>query len=212
MMFYQDVFLSIQGESTDTGLPTIFVRLFGCNVHCIYCDQPQHKKDRKRISVDNLLNIIKSFVGVKYVCVTGGEPLLQPEIYAVIYDLVSNDYKVSIETNGCIPIDPDPYRRSFKYVMDVKCPSSKVADKNIFENLANLHANDEVKFVVANREDYDFALGVLMKYPTMAKVLFSPMFSENKPTIGKDLVNWILEDKLADVRVQIQIHKILEVL
>lgn len=212
MLFYDEVFASINGESTDAGIPTIFVRLYGCNVRCLYCDQPQSKDNKKRISVENLLNIVKSYIGIRHVCITGGEPLLQSEVYAVIYDLVDCGYKVSVETSGCVPIDPDPYRRSYKYIMDVKCPSSGVAHKNVLDNLTILHPIDEVKFVVANRKDYDFAKSVLMKYPTMAKILFSPMFlPDNKLSIGKELVDWIIADKLDNVRVQVQLHKILGV-
>lgn len=211
MIYLDEVFVSIQGESTDAGLPCVFVRLFGCNVKCNYCDQPQEACNRKRVSVGNLIQMIKKH-RVPYVCITGGEPLIQDDIYPVIYELVSEGYKVSIETNGCVPIDPCTYNRSFKYVMDVKCPSSGVSNKNVLSNLGNLLPQDEVKFVIADENDYKFAKRILRSYPTSAKILFSPMFDENgKPVISQKLINWIIKDRLYYVKVQIQMHKCLGV-
>ena len=211
MIYLDEVFVSIQGESTDAGLPCVFVRLFGCNVKCNYCDQPQEACNRKRVSVGNLIQMIKKH-RVPYVCITGGEPLIQDDIYPVIYELVSEGYKVSIETNGCVPIDPCTYNRSFKYVMDVKCPSSGVSNKNVLSNLGNLLPQDEVKFVIADENDYKFAKRILRSYPTSAKILFSPMFDDNgKPVISQKLINWIIKDRLYYVKVQIQMHKCLGV-
>lgn len=211
MLFYQSIFKSIQGESKDSGLPCTFVRLWGCPIGCSYCDQYQPLEDKKRISVGNIVEKIKR-LHCNYVCITGGEPLIYDETIVLVYELLSLGYKVSIETSGCIPIDKDNYNRTFRYVMDIKCPSSGVSEKNIYDNLVNLQNKDEVKFVIKDKEDYNFMKRVLKKYPTSAKILVSPMFDENeKPVIGKELVEWILKDEL-DVRVQIQLHKILNVL
>ena len=211
MLYYDEVFTSIQGETTDAGLPTVFIRLYGCNVKCSYCDQAQQPPNRKRISAENLVSLAKA-PRIKNICITGGEPLIQQEIYSVIYDLVASGHNVAIETNGCIEIQSDPYIRSFKYIMDIKCPSSGVSHKNIYSNLSKLHFKDEIVFVIANREDYDFAKSILKKYSTQAKVLFSPMFDKDqKQHIGKDLVNWLIEDRLDNIRVQIQMHKIIGV-
>ena len=211
MLYLDEVFVSIQGESTDAGLPCVFVRLFGCNVKCTYCDQPQQACNRKRVSVGNLINMVKRYK-VPYVCITGGEPLIQDDVYPVIYELLSEGYKVSVETNGCVPIDPCLYNRSYKYIMDVKCPSSGVSHKNVLTNLGNLLSHDEVKFVIADEADYKYAKRVLRSYPTSAKVLFSPMFDdEGKPVIGQQLVDWLIRDKFYYARVQIQMHKCLEV-
>lgn len=208
MLRIHEIFTSIQGEGYDTGIPCTFVRLFGCNVQCVYCDQPQHKDEMKRMSVETVLDEIRKR-RVKNVCITGGEPLIQPEIFSLIYELVSLNYEVSIETNGTVKIEDDE-KRKFKYVMDVKCPSSLVDSYNLYSNLGRLHRMDEVKFVIANENDYNFMKKTLLKYPTKAKVLLSPMFDleNNKQTIGSDLVEWILRDRL-DVRIQIQLHKIL---
>ena len=212
MLYYHEIFASVQGESTDAGIPTIFIRLYGCNLKCAYCDQPQKPEDRKRISVDNLVNRVRK-LRLEHVCITGGEPLIQPETYVLIYELMSIGKKVSVETNGCVPIDSDPYARSFKYIMDVKCPSSGVNRSNLLENLLNLHHRDEVKFVVADRRDYEYALNVLKKFPTKAKILFSPVFDRSmKQHIGQELCRWIVEDELKNARVQIQMHKVLGVL
>lgn len=211
MLFYDEIFCSIQGESSDTGLPCIFVRLFGCPIGCSYCDQPQDIKNKKRISLENIINKILKFKNIKYVCITGGEPLIYEETLPLVWELLNLGYKVSIETSGCVPIQYDSYKRSYKYVMDIKTPSSGVSHKNIYDNLLNLQYTDEVKFVIANREDYDFMKDILKKYPTQASILASPMFDkDSKAVIGKELVDWILGDRL-NVRVQLQIHKLINV-
>ena len=212
-MYYDEIFCSIQGESSDSGLPCIFIRLWGCPVGCSFCDQPQSKLQRKRISVERIMGKVHKYKGIKYVCITGGEPLIQSdELIPLVWELMHDGYKVSIETSGCVPIPEVTYRRSYKYVMDIKCPCSGVSEKNVYEKLLKLQTNDEVKFVIATRADYDFMRKVLKKYPTAASILVSPMFDEEgRAVIGQDLVQWLLEDKMGNVRVQIQLHKILEV-
>lgn len=211
MLKVHEIFATIQGEGYDTGLPTTFVRLWGCNVHCSFCDQPQTKQNLRRMAVGRVADEVRK-IRLPNVCITGGEPLMQDEVYSLIYELVSLGYNVSIETNGTIDI-PEVKRRSFKYVMDVKCPSSGVQDKNKFSNLEKLLPKDEVKFVIANREDYDYMKEVMRKYPTVAKILISPVFDvkSGKQTIGQELCKWVIEDKL-NAKVQIQMHKVLGVL
>lgn len=207
-----DIFASIQGESRDSGLPCVFVRMFGCSIGCSFCDQDQSHSPKKRMSINRVVQKVREY-GLKYVCITGGEPLFQWEsVYPLILELQSIGKKVSIETSGCLPIDLDPYNRSFRYIMDIKCPSSGVADKNILDNLYNLQPKDDVKFVVSNKADYVYAKKVLKSYPTQAHILFSPCFDEKwKPMISDKLVNWLIEDGMTEARVQIQIHKILNV-
>lgn len=213
---YHEVFLSIQGESTGAGLPCVFIRLYGCNVKCTYCDQPQEKCDRHKISVEHLVQKALSF-GCKNICVTGGEPLVQSdEVYQLITELaVDYGCKIAIETNGCVPIPDMPYHKNIKFIMDVKCPSSGVSKKNVLENLMFLRPYDEVKFVIGDRKDYDYMKEILLNYPTSAKILVSPVFLQISGNyvslISKDLVKWLLEDKLFNVRVQIQMHKIIDV-
>lgn len=212
MLYYHEIFASIQGESTDTGLPTIFIRLYGCPIKCSYCDQPQKPEDRHRASLATIMEAVKKFRGLDRVCITGGEPLIQEDTMALVYELQYEGYKVSIETSGCFPVEDVGYKRSYKYIMDIKCPSSGVVRKNLYDNLLRLTPEDEVVFVIADRKDYDFMRHTLQKYPTLAKVLLSPMFNpEGKAVIGHELVEWVLADRLNNVRVQIQLHKCLGV-
>lgn len=216
MLFYEEVFSSIQGESSSSGIPTIFIRLYGCNVRCSYCDQPQERNVKKKISLDRLIHTIRTsneFRGIRYVCITGGEPLLQEYCLPLVYELTGMGYHVSIETNGTIPIEPAYYKRSFRYVMDVKGPSSGVMKYNIYDNLIHLQSQDEVKFVIKDRNDYEFMKTILKQYTTRAQILVSPMFDNytGKPyNTSKHLPEWILKDKL-NVRIQIQLHKCLGV-
>ena len=216
-LLYHEVFLSIQGESTGAGMPCVFIRLYGCNVKCNYCDQPQGKCDRHKISVEHVVQEAMKY-GCKNVCITGGEPLIQlSEVYQLALELISDyDCEVSIETNGCVEIPTDLYYPTkLKFVMDVKCPSSGVSHKNIYENLMFLTSKDEVKFVIGNREDYEFMKKVMHNYPTPAKILVSPVFNYTKDgyrsPISESLVSWLLEDRLFSVRVQVQMHKCLGV-
>ena len=221
----QEIFLSVQGEGYDSGLPTIFVRLFGCNLiepghssGCRYCDVVQNIKDKKKYTVEDLVRIIRQF-GIPRVCFTGGEPLIQwDSLSMVVLELVTFGFDVSIETNGCTPIEPDKYARSFKYVMDVKCPSSRMSHRNILDNLKLLQPHDEVKFVVANEKDYEYMKKIMGSYPISAKVLVSPCFVReidesygNYCASGRTIVGWLLRDKLSQVRLSLQQHKILGV-
>ena len=215
-LIVDEIFTSIQGEGYDSGLTTTFLRLYGCNLHCVYCDQPQKRGECKKMSVGNVLASIRQ-LWCNRVCITGGEPLLQPEVFPVIYDLVSTGYAVSIETNGSIPIDDVSYNRSFKYIMDIKCPSSGQSTQNLYENLGILHGKDEVKFVISDKTDYDFTRRILRDYPTKAKILFSPVMSYDEKvgvwssTVSKELCDWVTIDRLQSVKIQCQLHKFLGV-
>lgn len=212
-VYYEEIFASIQGESTDTGKPCVFVRLHGCPIGCSYCDQKQDKSSRRRISITNIEKQVRRFKGIDEVCITGGEPLIYGnDLMQIVYCLQGAGKNVSIETSGCFEIEDVPYQRSYRYIMDVKCPSSDVSDKNILDNLLILRRKDDVIFAVSDREDYEFAKNVLKKYPTLATVFFSPVFDEEmKPVINTaELTNWIIEDRLK-CRIQIQLHKILGV-
>lgn len=211
-LLIEDIFYSIQGEGLDTGLPTTFIRLFGCDVGCKYCDQKQKLEDKSKMSLKKIVTKVRSYQCDR-ICITGGEPLMQWEsLYALILELVHLNYKVSIETSGCYPIIEDHYNRSFKYVMDIKTPSSGVSTKNILDNMMFLQSKDEVKFVITNEEDYKFAKNIMRSYPTRASFLMSPVFSNKGISeIKSSLVDWIIKDNLYNVRVQVQLHKILEV-
>lgn len=214
IMLVDEIFASIQGESTDSGRPCIFIRFFGCDIGCSFCDQPQ--KDCKKMRIDNILKEVRKYYFINYICITGGEPLNQWDlVYPLVLELCQYGYEVSIETSGCKKIECDTYNRSFKYIMDIKCPSSGVSDKNIYENLMALQSKDEVKFVIGDRKDYDFMKEVLLKYSTPAKILISPVVYKKgknyKISLGNELVQWLLEDRISNVRVQLQIHKFLNV-
>lgn len=205
-----EIFSTIQGEGADTGLPTTFVRLFGCNLRCTFCDQPQQANRKHIMSVAKVVDTVRS-LRVTNVCITGGEPLIQEEIFSVIYELQTLGYNVSIETNGSIELE-DSQTRSYRFVMDIKCPSSGVSEHNNYKNLQVLQPKDEVKFVIANREDYDFAKKVLYNYPTKAKIILSPMFDpEFKQTIGSDLAEWLVKDRIHKAKIGIQLHKVINV-
>lgn len=211
MLYYQEIFSSIQGESTDAGKPCVFVRLYGCNLNCSYCDQPQLLSEKKRMDVRRMVAKVMQY-HIPYVCITGGEPFLQwDSVYPLVLELCSLGLDVSIETNGCNEIEADPYNRRFRYIMDVKCPSSGVSKHNVLDNLMRLQSKDEVKFVIKNKEDYKFAKQILLQYPTPAQILFSPCFDHNNPVIGQELVDWVVKDKIPNSRIQIQMHKILGV-
>ena len=136
---------------------------------------------------------------------------MQPEVFPLIYALLSENYKVSVETSGCVLIEEDNYNRSFKYIMDVKCPSSGVDHKNLLTNLDHLKPIDEIKFVISDRNDYDFAVRIIKRFRPSAKILLSPMFSEGKQTVAQELSKWMIQDKL-DARMNLQIHKIIGIL
>lgn len=213
MLSVVELVSSIQGEGKYTGYPTTFVRLHNCNLSCNWCDTKYSmKKRRKKMSLNTMINYISRMKN-EYVCITGGEPLLQDDCLPLVYELVDKYYKVNIETNGSIEIDSS-YKRSFSYTMDIKCPSSGMSKFNKYTNLENLQTVDEVKFVIADEDDYDFAKKVIGRYPTHASFIFSPLFREDiKDTkdFSKLLSQMILEDKLRKVRLGLQIHKILGV-
>ena len=201
-MKVNEIFLSIQGESLSVGLPTVFVRFTRCNLRCSYCDTKYAYEEGEDMSVDDILNKIKEF-GYKRVCLTGGEPLLPKDIQVLIDKL--SDYEVSIETNGSIDLKDVVIGENHRFVMDIKLKSSGCYEKMNFNNFEYLNKNDEIKFVISNRTDYEMAKKVINKYYKMGNILMSPVFE----TIEyKSLVEWILEDKL-NVRFQLQIHKII---
>jgi 7-carboxy-7-deazaguanine synthase len=197
-----EIFYSIQGESSLAGLPCIFIRLTYCNLRCSYCDTEYAFYEGTDYTIEEILAEIKNYE-CNLVEVTGGEPLVQKKVLPLIKLLCDSDYDVMIETGGSLSIKEIDQR--VKVIMDLKCPSSKMANKNLYENISYLKQNDEVKFVIGNREDYDWSNTIIQKYSLTDKcsVLFSNVFEELKPI---QLAEWILEDNLK-VRFQIQMHK-----
>lgn len=199
-----EIFLSLQGETSRTGLPTVFVRLTGCPLRCGYCDTAYAFHEGNTRPMDDVLAEVASH-GTPYVCVTGGEPLAQRSCLTLLTRLVDAGYSVSLETSGALDISGVDTRVS--RIVDIKTPGSGEVDKNRWENLALLTAHDEVKFVMCSEADYQWAAGILRQHSLAEKcpVLFSPSFSDVR---SADLASWILRDKLP-VRMQVQLHKIL---
>ena len=199
-----EIFSSIQGESTTIGLPTVFIRLTGCPLRCQYCDTSYAFKGGEWMS----LNEIESKVAVynlKYVTVTGGEPLAQKACINLLTDLCDKNYNVSLETSGALDISPvDP--RVVK-VMDIKTPASSESEKNRWENLNYLREQDQVKFVLCNQADYQWAKKIINEHnlTNRCSVLFSPSYKQLE---AKKLAEWIVKDQL-DIRFQLQLHKVL---
>ena len=202
MLKVNEIYFSIQGESTNAGLPCIFIRLTYCNLRCTYCDTEYAFYDGKDLSIDEILSEVKKY-DCKLVELTGGEPLVQQESLTLMKTLCGEGYDVMLETGGSLLINEIDSR--VKIIMDLKCPSSGMMKKNNYENINFLKQSDEVKFVIGSREDYDWTKEILSQYNMDEKcpVLFSVVFGKLEPV---RLVEWILEDKL-NVRFQLQMHK-----
>lgn len=208
-----EIFYSLQGEGLTSGLPTIFIRLTGCPLRCSYCDTTYSFTGGVRLSLDDILADIAQYP-CKRVCVTGGEPLAQPNAIALMKLLIDQGYEVSLETAGALSVKEVPLQVS--KVMDLKTPSSGECKRNLWENLDYLTAHDQLKIVIADRTDYDWAVAKLWEFDLHNKcgvVWFSPMFEidERKsdvPNIAIQLAEWILADGLP-VRLQLQLHKII---
>jgi len=203
MLKVNEIYYSVQGESTYAGLPCVFVRLTFCNLRCTYCDTEYAFYEGKDYSIPQIINEIRKY-NCNLVEITGGEPLVQmEECLELMRQLCDDDFEVLIETGGSLPIK-DIYPR-VKVIMDFKCPSSGMEKKNLYENINYLKPVDELKFVIGSREDYDWTVDVMKKYDlkNKCKILFSVVFGKLEPV---QLVNWILEDKL-NVRFQLQMHK-----
>lgn len=200
-----EIFYSLQGESSTVGLPTVFVRLTGCPLRCGYCDSEYAFYGGERLTLSAICDKVASYQP-RYVCVTGGEPLAQRECLSLLTRLCDAGYQVSLETSGALPID-DVDARVVK-VMDLKTPGSGEVHRNRWENIPLLQAQDQVKFVICSREDYEWARFKLDEYDLHKKVsdvLFSPSFGAVQPL---ELAEWILADNLP-VRFQMQLHKLL---
>jgi len=204
VLVVSEVFHSIQGESTRAGLPCVFVRLTGCNLRCRWCDTAYAFHGGRTMSVDEVVAEVARR-GCPLVELTGGEPLLQADAIPLMAELLRRGYRVLLETGGSLPIDAVP--EGVIRIVDVKCPGSGEADSNRWENLAGLRPDDEVKFVIAGRADYDWAADIVRGHRLTERcaVLFSPVHGEVEPA---ELARWVLEGGLP-VRVQIQLHKVL---
>jgi len=204
-MIVNEIFYSIQGESSYMGFPCAFIRLSGCDLRCSYCDTEYAFEEGQKQSIAEILDAIALFP-TKLVLVTGGEPLLQKDTPELLRALLDRGYTVCLETGGHLPlqgIDPRVHK-----IMDLKCPSSGSHRRNDLENIRYLTAKDEVKFVVGNRADFDWACEIIARCGLPARVgtvLFSPVYD----TVAYgDLARWVLDCGLP-VRMQLQLHKII---
>lgn len=198
-----EIFRSVQGETSLSGLPTTFIRLAACNLRCTWCDTSYSFGRGNPTPMSQIIDQIEEF-GCGYVCVTGGEPLLQKNVHSLMTALSDKEYKVSLETGGSLTIvDVDP---RVKIILDIKCPGSGMHHKNEWNNLSLLKTQDEIKFVLLDRADYEWAINICHEYRLFESkfhVLFSPVHGKLN---SRMLVEWILEDKI-NVRLNLQIHK-----
>ena len=199
-----EIFHSLQGETSRFGLPTVFVRLTGCPMRCTYCDTEYAFSGGSNMQIADILQKVAEF-GTKYVTVTGGEPLAQKECLVLLHALCDAGYSVSLETGGAMDIAPVDARVSV--ILDIKTPASNEEKNMLWANINHVKATDEIKFVLCNRADYDWAKAKIIELKLTEKcpILFSPSFHDLP---AEQLAGWVLEDKLT-VRMQIQLHKIL---
>jgi len=199
-----EIFHSLQGESNTVGLPTVFIRLTGCPLRCVYCDTAYAFTGGKKIEIDAVIVQAEQY-GTPYVTVTGGEPLAQPACLELMTKLLDKGYCVSLETSGALDVSAVDQR--VVKVMDLKTPSSGELSKNLYQNIEYLTQKDQLKFVIGNDEDYRWSKTILTEYdlPNRCQILFSPVMGQQNPT---ELAEKILKDRLP-VRFQLQLHKIL---
>jgi len=196
-----EIFTSIQGESSYAGLPCTFIRLTGCNLRCTYCDTTYAYAEGSERSEEEIMGIVRDS-GVKFVEITGGEPLLQEDVYPLIERLLDSAYTVLVETNGSLSIH-EIDKRAVR-ILDIKTPGSGMSGEMDYSNLAHLKQSDEIKFVLTGRTDYEWAKEIISRYALGERghVLLSPAFGNLSP---EQLAGWILEDRL-DVRLNLQLH------
>jgi len=202
-MKINEIFYSIQGEGKWTGLPNIFIRTTGCNLRCSFCDTKYAYEAGETVSVEQIMKKIEKYP-CKNICITGGEPLLQDETLNLIKSLTKNNYKICLETNGSKNLKKISRNKSLIISLDIKCPSSNMHEKMQFENINFLQKKDQLKFIIKNKEDYNYAKEIVNKYKPSCPIYFQPVWGTN----SDDLAKWIINDGL-NVQISLQIHKIL---
>lgn len=202
-MKINEIFFSIQGEGIWMGIPTVFIRTTGCNLRCAWCDTQYAFSEGKEMSVEQLIHAVEKYP-TKHVCVTGGEPLLQKETTAIINKLLDRGYNMCVETNGSVSIRELSCTEDLLTSLDIKCPSSGMHQKMDFSNIELLGSNDQLKFIIADETDYEYAKEIIGKHSPVCNIIFTPVDGTNL----KSLVEKVLKDGL-EVRVLPQLHKII---
>lgn len=202
-MKINEIFYSLQGEGLLAGKPSVFVRVSGCNLRCIYCDTTYAYEKGKKMSIQEILDEIKKFP-CSALCLTGGEPLLQKETPQLIDGLLKNGYIVCLETNGSRDVTKYAGKKKLSLSLDIKCPSSGSHEKMNMGNLASLTKKDQLKFIIKNRKDYKYAKQILLNYRPKCTVFFQPVWGTNP----QKLASWILQDGLS-CRLSLQLHKLI---
>jgi 7-carboxy-7-deazaguanine synthase len=203
MLTVSEIYLSIQGESTYAGRPCVFVRLAACNLRCVWCDTPYAFTGGRKMTIEEVIDQVRA-LGCRLVEITGGEPLVQPKVVPLMERMVAEGWEVLLETGGHMPIDDVP--DEVVTVIDVKCPASGEADRMYWPNLDQVSKRDEVKFVVQDRIDFDYACAVIQSHQLADRVgalLVSPVFGVLPPAT---LAQWVLDARLP-LRLQLQTHK-----
>lgn len=206
-MLVNEIFPSIEGEGLWAGVPTTFIRLYGCNLHCSYCDTRYAcdggKDEFAHLSIDDILEVVEVF-GNKHITLTGGEPLLQKDVYSLVKELIHRGYHVNIETNGSQAVVLYTHYNDITVTMDYKSISSGENEKMLLSNLYALRSQDVLKFVVGTLEDLEDMRKVIEKYPLVCHIFISPVFGQIDP---KDIVDYMLQHNLQNCRLQLQMHK-----
>jgi len=202
-MKINEIFYSIQGEGKWTGFPNIFIRTTGCNLRCSYCDTKYAYKQGIEKKIQEITKEIKKYYCTK-ICITGGEPLIQEDTIELIKHLLKLKYSVIVETNGSIKIDSLKNKKNLIISLDIKTPSSKMHEKMFLQNINMLTKKDQIKFIIKNKKDYEYARIIIQKFKPKCDVFFQPVWKTNSEKLAK----WILEDYLK-VKLGLQIHKII---
>ena len=202
MLRINEIFFSIQGESLLVGKPTVFIRTTGCNLRCVWCDTEYAFHDGATMSIPEIVSRVCQY-DTEYVCITGGEPLLQKGTIPLMQSLLTLGYRLSLETGGSLPIDDVP--TEVTKIVDIKCPGSGESQHNCWANIEKVFAHDQIKFVIASRDDFDWARAVIQDrgLSNRCTVLLSPVHEKVAP---RELAEWILQSR-AKVTMQLQMHK-----
>ena len=203
MMKVIEIFRSLQGEGVLIGTPTVFIRLQGCNLHCEWCDTGYAREGGKEMSVEQVLKEVEGFK-TQFICLTGGEPLLQKESIKLMNKLLEKLYHVTLETNGSLSLEDVPCAENMLISMDIKCPSSGMQEKMLFENIELLSPADQLKFIVADMDDLKYAETIIKTYDVKSSIVFTPVGGMDLEPVAK----FVLSKRL-NARVLPQLHKLI---